>query len=412
MHLYCAAFGVSERALIKNGGVVMKKSLFALIAVILSLSLTLVACGNSTLSSSSEAKKSTGNSSSLSSSSVATVSADDEMAEFVAKYLEGKGLKDDGTPYKVGLCFADLITEYVINLSEYLKLMLTQAGCEIVTAQSEMDVRVEDAAIDDFISNKCDVVVIHAVDSAGSSAAIKRLNDANIPVICIIRTVENVEYEMYVSTSDNVQTGRKAMQYLADAADGKEVEIATVQGYMGASDAYLREEGYVGVIGENANMKYVSENPCEWDQQSAEAAISDALVAHPNLWGIASHSDGMAPGVYSALRQANKTAKVGEEGHIFWASIDGAPYALNLIRESVMDCTIEQSPLTASTITAKAILDYILKGIPMGGIAADVPTSIITSENVDEPGLWGNYSIESKSLWSRTEEIWNSSLNL
>lgn len=339
-----------------------------------------------------------------------TATSEGSGNEFVDTYLSGKGLKEDGTPYKIGLIHANLESEYVIYLSQYAKFLFEQAGCEVTLCQSEMNSEKEDGYIEDFIEKKVDCVIIDAIDSNGSSASVKKLTSAGIPVVCTIRTVEGVDYELFVSTSDNVKTGEKCMQYLAEQTAGKDVDIVSVQGYMGASDAYNREEGFQNVLTANTNISYTP-NDCEWASVNAEAAITDALTANPNLWGVASHSAAMTAGVYSALQQAGKAAKVGEEGHIFWASIDGAAADLDMVRNGYLDATVDQSPLTNATTCVRGVLDYILKGEALGGKQVDVETTLITSDNVNDAGWWGDYDIEDAGkgiLWDGTEEAWNS----
>ena len=54
--------------------------------------------------------------------------------DFAGKYLAGKGTKEDGSAYKIGLLHANLESEYVIYLSEYAKFLFEQAGCEVIQA--------------------------------------------------------------------------------------------------------------------------------------------------------------------------------------------------------------------------------------------------------------------------------------
>ena len=370
----------------------MKKSITILLAVMLVLSLLVSCAAPATTSEGPDASQVSGG-------------GDD----FASKYLAGKGTKEDGTPYKIGLLHANLESEYVIYLSEYAKVLFEQAGCEVMQAQSGQSQEAESGYIDDFIEAGVDCVVMDAVDSGGSSASVKKLTDAGIPVVCTIRTVDGIDYELFVSTSDNVRTGEKCMEYMAELANGENVDVTSVQGYMGASDAYQREEGYQNVLNENSNISYTSTD-CNWSATEAEAAISDALTVNPNLWGIAAHSAALTPGVYSALTQAGVAKKVGEEGHIVWCSIDGAAADLEMIREGYMDATVDQSPLTNAVTCVKGVLDYILQGKSLGGMQIDVETTVVTAENVNDPGWWGDYDIDDTAngiFWDGTEDAWN-----
>jgi ABC-type sugar transport system substrate-binding protein len=371
----------------------VKKSVVLLLAVLMTLSLMMTGC-SSTNKATTSSKAVSPSSSTSSTSFVST--------------LKGKGLKADGTPLKVGLVYGDLESDYVIYQSEYLKYMLEAAGCQVTVLNSNQNVQTESGFIDDLIQKKVDCVVTSVVDSNGSSATFKKLNAANIPIIAVIRNV-NATMDFCITTSDNVVTGEKCMQYLADLAKGKKVTVASVQGNLGTSDAADREKGYANVLKANTNISY-SPNPCNWTSQAAQAAITDVLTKNPNLWGIACHSDAMTPGVLSALTQAGKLHKVGESGHINWVSIDGGAPGLKAIRDGYMDAVIDQSPLTNAVTTAKVVLDYVAQGKSGDGKTINVQTTLVTIKNVNDAGWWGDYDIKdvTKGIdWPGTEKTWN-----
>jgi ABC-type sugar transport system substrate-binding protein len=339
--------------------------------------------------------------------------AGEKDSAFLKQEVMGNGKDKTGKQLVVAIDAADLVSEYVINLVEYCKFLLETGGAKVIVTNSNFDLQTQDGNIDDFIQMGVDAVILHAVDSEGSSPAVARLNKAGIPVICIIRHVKPAKMDLFISTSNNVRTGEKAAEALLKKAGGKEASIATFQGYMGASDAYLRAEGIDKIISANPNLKKVGDYPCDWLPDKAEKAMSDVLNAYPDIWGIISHCDCMAPGIYSALRQKGRAVSADNPKHINWAGIDGAPYGLQMIREGVMDVGVEQSPLTVGLLAAKAVLTRVSKGLSLEEKSVDVPTSYVTKENVDDPGLWGNYDIKKVSpdyLWPRTQEIWSSYL--
>ena len=95
------------------------------------------------------------------------------------------------------------------------------------------------------------------------------------------------------------------------------------------------------------------------------AATTDVLTANPDLFGIFSHSDCMLPGIIAALTQSSKLAPVGEEGHVVVIAVDGAPNALDYVRQGYLDATIEQSSPMMATVAVKAILTKVMNGIPL-----------------------------------------------
>ena len=75
-----------------------------------------------------------------------------------------------------------------------------------------------------------------------------------------------------------------------------------------------------------------------------------------------------------------------------------------------MDASVDQSPLTNAVTIVKGALDYILQGneVPVKDI--DVETTLITPDNVNDSGWWGDYDInqtESGIFWDGTESAWD-----
>ena len=327
---------------------------------------------------------------------------------FIEANIAGKGVKEDGSPYKVGMIFGDLDSEYIIYFAEYAQYLFEKAGCEVTMSNSNVNLETEAGYIDDCIEKNVDAVVMTSVDSNGSSAAVQKLIDKGIHVVCISRAGENVDYDLLVQTCDNVEAGEKCMTYVAEQAAGSDVDVISVTGSMGGTDAQNRDQGYQNILEKNSNIHYTL-NDCDWSSTKAEAAVTDSLTANPDLFAVVSHSAAMTAGVYSGLVQADRAYKVGEEGHIIWTSIDGAAADLDMIRQGYMDSSCDQSPLTCAITAVKGCLDYTFQGKDLKGQTITVETNMITPENVNDEGWWGDYDVETLKddvLWSLTEEKW------
>lgn len=332
-----------------------------------------------------------------------------EEAGFVST-LAGKGVKEDGTPIKVGLMYTDLESEYIIWQEEYCKYLLEAAGCETNVVNTHGNTAEESDAIDDFIEADYDYVICTSV-SSDDIANFQKLTDAGIEYICVSHGIEGGDVAFVAYTSDPVATGEACMNYLMGLVpEGEQVSIISCQGYMGSEDAANREVGFQNVIAENEDkVSSYKEYPCDWTSTKAEAAVMDELTVNPDLWGIVYHSDAMNAGVKSALAQNGKLVKTGEDGHIFWSGIDGGPAALQAIREGYMDCVIAMDPLKNAIVCVKAILEYLAKGEELPITEYAIETSQITAENIDAGDWWGDYDIENvkKGIeWASTKDYW------
>jgi ABC-type sugar transport system substrate-binding protein len=108
--------------------------------------------------------------------------------------------------------------------------------------------------------------------------------------------------------------------------------------------------------------------------------------------------------VLNVLKSAGKLKAVGEEGHLPLVSIDATPYALDQIRAKMLDAAVSQ-PLESYVKYGMAYLADAMAGETFavgppdndsnivefeGNLMDLLPSPVVTSENVDDPALWGN----------------------
>lgn len=328
----------------------------------------------------------------------------DEEA-FISEYIDGQGIKEDGTPLKVAIDVSDLSSEFVIYVYEYIQRLMEKAGAEVVANNSNNDLTTQDNNVTDYIAMGVDAVILHAVDSQGSASYVKKLNDAGIPVLCIVKQVDGAKMDFHCPSSDNVETGYKAAEYIAQSLE--DAQVAIFQGAMGQSDAYLRQDGIDQVAEEFDNFNIVTENPCEWDAGKAEEMMKDTLTAFPDVNAIILHSDCMDTGIESALKQEKRDIPLGEEGHIMWTGCDGDRIGLEMIKKGLMDWTVEQNPMRVAISSVKVLLTKVAAGEEVGEIIVENPTRAIDQSNVDDPYNWGNYDLDSSDLWVGTQAMWD-----
>lgn len=337
-------------------------------------------------------------------------SAEPAAGDFLSTYITGKAIKADGTPLKVGINVAELKSEFIIMAQDYAVMLLEEAGAEVSVTNANNSVDTQMNQLNDFIEMGVDVIIVQPADSEALAPAIKQINDANIPVICINRSVfgEGIFVDLAIGADDQVM-GQMAADYMLNLANGTDAKVATMQGTLATANASKRAEGFQEILDQNPSMQNISDRPCDWDSETAMAATTDVLTANPDLFGIFSHSDCMLPGIIAALTQSSKLAPVGEEGHVVVIAVDGAPNALDYVRQGYLDATIEQSSPMMATVAVKAILTKVMNGIPLTGETVNCEPTLITAENVDDASLWGNFSIAGE-VWPRTEEVWNTYL--
>jgi ribose transport system substrate-binding protein len=327
--------------------------------------------------------------------------------KFFDSEIKGKAIKPDGAPLKVGISVAELASEFIISLLEYSRWMLQQAGAEVTVVNANYSTHSQMSQLDDFIQKKVDVIIVQPTDSEALAPAVRRVNEAGIPIITVNRSVygKGIKIDLFAGADDAVM-GERAANFLLSKVSGSGAKVATIQGVLATANARGRAEGFSRVIKNSPKATVVSDRPADWKPELAMAAVTDVLASTPTLFGFFSHSDCMLPGVVSGLKQANRLVPAGDKKHVWIVSVDGAPYALDQIRKGTVDATIEQSPLMLAVVAVKGTLTRVAKGLPLGERTVLIDPVLITKGNVDDPSLWGNFDAAKKQLWPRTEEVW------
>ena len=204
--------------------------------------------------------------------------------------------------------------------------------------------------------------------------------------------------------SDNMEMGEKICKAMGEALKGKGT-VLSLMGDQANAAGRDRTVGFDKCLAANFPDIKLIERPTYWKPDKATSTAQTIVTATPDLSAIYMQSDSiMHSGVNSVLKSAGKLHKVGEPGHIFLASIDGTPPALQALRDGYMDIVVSQ-PLDQyaqySIHYAKAALDgktfapgptdhgsVIIKD---GDNLRDVlPSTVVTSANASDPNLWGN----------------------
>ncbi len=335
------------------------------------------------------------------------VTAGDE--NFLEK-IKGAGIKSDGTPIKVGISAAELYSEFAIALSGYPEWLLKQAGCEVDFVNPDFDLNRQIGYFEDFAAMGKEVIIAQPVDDFALADAVLKAQAKGIKIFNTNHPVMDKNGTPIIDLyggSPNIAMAEEAAKFLVEKAAGRKVKIVQLMGAMGQLISTQRDEAFRAIIKEHPNIELVDSKATEWMVEKAYPIMIDMLTATPDLWGIYSQSDCILPGIWSALEQAGKLYPVGHEKHIITVAIDGAPVALDKIREGYHDLTIEQSPYAMGCVVAKGVL-MLAKGLEL----PEVPDNLIevrpvriSAENVDDPSLWGNFGVPHDELWPRTQEI-------
>ncbi len=232
-------------------------------------------------------------------------------------------------------------------------------GYQVLVNDADRDVNTQSKHIDNYIAQGVTAIVINPADRVAIGPAIKKANEAGIPVFtCDLQcTAEDIEIAAHVGT-DNLQGGRLAGEAMIEAlgeAGGKVLVLHFKQ----ANSCVLRVQGFTEVIDrhnqgrESGKVEIVAELDGGGLTDEGFSATADALQTHPDLAGIFAINDPSALGASRALKQAEKADQVKIVG------FDGQQDGKQAIRDGEIYADPIQFPEQMGKQTMESIRKYV-----------------------------------------------------
>ncbi len=235
------------------------------------------------------------------------------------------------------------------DLEEGLRSEAAKDGYDLIVTAGEFDLGKQSSQIEDFIARKVDAIIVCPVDSRGIGPAIRKANDASIPVFTADIAAQEGNVVCHVA-SDNVAGGRLAGEYLAKVLHGKG-KVAII-GQPTVTSVLDRVQGFKEAVAKYPDMKIVAEVNGEGVRDKAMQAAADVLQAHPDLDGIFGINDDSALGTLDAVQQFKRTA-------ISIIGYDAIPPAADAIRKgTALKADVVQYPRKIGEATVTAIKQY------------------------------------------------------
>lgn len=202
-------------------------------------------------------------------------------------------------------------------------------------------------AIRNFIQQEVDYIVLAPVTETGWDTVLQEAKDAGIPVIIVDRMVDVSDDSLYTAWvgSDFKLEGQKASAWLKAYAEAKgmsEVNIAHIQGTIGASAQIGRTEGLEEAAKENG-WNIVDQQTGEFTQAKGQEVMESMLKKHDNINVVYCENDNEAFGAIDAIEAAGK--KVGPDGDILVMSFDTTNAGLTDTLSGKIICNTECNPL-------------------------------------------------------------------
>jgi ribose transport system substrate-binding protein len=220
---------------------------------------------------------------------------------------------------------------------------------DVIVTAAEFDLGKQTSQIEDFIARKVDAIVVCPVDSRGIGAAIKKANEARIPVFTADIAAQESDVMSHIA-SDNIAGGRLAGEYLATHL-GKKGTVGIIN-QPAITSVLDRVQGFREAIARYPDMKIVADVNGQGVRDMAMRAASDLFQAHPDINGIFGINDDSALGALDAARQ-------GKRMTVAIIGYDATPPAVDaIVKETQLKADVIQYPKKIGATTIRIIRDY------------------------------------------------------
>jgi simple sugar transport system substrate-binding protein len=206
-----------------------------------------------------------------------------------------------------------------------------EEGIELTGANSQSDVAKESEFIDTLIAKGVDVVVMSPVSTDSSVAAVERLAEAGIPVVCYNTCLNDddaarLAYALVTTSQRELgyPVGVMAGEWAIKAEIDLKIGIHNCNRYEACQE---REDGFIdGLKSTGANFEVVN-NQEAFSNDKATQIGTDMLIANPEINLMYAANEGGTIGAVNAVMSS------GQIGKTFVMGTDTTAELLNMLLE-------------------------------------------------------------------------------
>ncbi|TDN91289.1 substrate-binding domain-containing protein [Microbacterium sp. BK668] len=253
---------------------------------------------------------------------------------------------------------------------------------ELRVAEGTNDPIAQIAAVETFVNDGVDAIVLLPTDGAALTEAAIAAMEAGVPVINVDREFSSPFAARSTILGDNYGMGVSAGTYICEQLGG-EGFVAEIAGIDSLPLTQDRSQGFADAL-DDCGLKVDARVAADFTVAGGEAAASQLLAANPQIDAIWNHDDDQGIGVLAAIEAAGRD-------EFFMMGGAGSRSAMEAIEadDSVLKATVIYPSTQAADGVALARLiaqsktmgDLVTPSIP-NRIVLDAP--VVTKDNVDQ----------------------------
>ena len=259
----------------------------------------------------------------------------------------------------IGYSAMSLANPFFSVIADNLRSEAVKHGFDVVVDDADGDFKTQSEQIESYVARGFTAIVINPVDRLSVGPAIKKANDAGIPVFtCDLQSVApEGKVTAHVGT-DNFQGGRLAGDAMIEVL-GESGGKVLVLHYEQAHSCVLRVDGFMEVINahnegrESGKIDVVSTLDGGGSLDIGRDATAAAIQTDSDLSAIFAINDPSALGAHRALEQA------GKAGDVTIIAFDGQIDGKRAIRDGKIYADPIQFPDQMGQLTVQRIVAYL-----------------------------------------------------
>jgi ribose transport system substrate-binding protein len=277
----------------------------------------------------------------------------------------------------IGLVTINLQALFFNQINDGAEQAASDLGASVQIVDGRNDPAQQVQAIEAFITQQVDAIIVVAIDVEGILPAVQAARDAGIPVVAIDARIEVPPANAFIGV-DNYGAGVEAGEYTANFVREQMDGNARI-GIVGALNSFIqnqRRDGFIEAVEEVDGIEIVGTVDGQNVQEIALTAAENLVTANPDLDIIYATGEPALIGVIAAVEAQGATDRVRVIG---W---DLTAQAIRGIDQGFVQAVVQQDPYQEGYEAVRYSLALINdEEVPEEIL---IPVTIVTEENVDE----------------------------
>jgi len=251
----------------------------------------------------------------------------------------------------IGMTVPGLQFPFFVTMKQEAEAAAAKLGVKLVFIDAQNASDKQMAAMETFVSQKVDGILISPLTSDSLVPAIEDAINAGIPVATVDRKANTDRVLIHVG-ADNVEGGRAAARFIIEKL-GNKGTVIELEGTPGASAAVDRKAGFDEVM-KASKVKILASQSAVFGRSKAQSVMENLIQVYPKFDAVFGANDEMIIGAIEAMAAAgiDPASKVT-------IGFDATTDAFAYMKEGKLDATIDQFPGKQASLALEALVAKI-----------------------------------------------------